>query len=336
MKGHGGWDDDDLGDALRRYESYLRARSLAPITVESYMRYGRLFLEWRIGDYTPRGMRPPMGRRVAAGKRDLAGLEAELRHYRTFLADAGLKPGAVATYVRDATRFVRWLGNEGRPRSARVVAPPRATKMPSARSAVALRAPDLNAIVAARLRYKQIEPRDLFYRAAIDLVGRARLGSEPPLTLGEAVAVLLFSWNQAFYRYHRPSNDHVDHVEALIAQHRPALDRWRATRLAPEAIGDHRSIEATFGDFEDLLGPVGTAKGLHLLAPTFFPIWDRTIAAAYRCSLGTRGTNAPRYVRFMQVTAAQCAELERADGAPIDVVKALDEWNYVTFTRKGV
>lgn len=70
MQGHAGWDDEDLWDALRRYESYLRGRSLAPITVESYMRYGRLFLELRIGDYTPRGMRPPAGRRVAAGKRD--------------------------------------------------------------------------------------------------------------------------------------------------------------------------------------------------------------------------------------------------------------------------
>lgn len=335
MDDHAIWDDAGLSAALRRYESSLRGRSLAPITVESYVRYGRLFLEWRTGDYTPRGMRPPIGRRVPAGRRDLAGLEAELRQYRAFLTDAGLKPGAVGRYVCDATRFVRSLGNEIRPRGAPVVAPLRARKMPTVRSAVVPGAPDLDALTAARLRYKQIEPRDLFYRAAIDLVGRARRGPEAPLTLGEAVAVLLFSWNQAFYRYHRPSNDHVDHVEALIARHRPALDHWRATRLAPKTIGDHRSIETTFGAFEDLLGPVGAAKGLHLLAPTFFPIWDRTIADAYRCSLGVRGTNAPKYVRFMQVTATQCAELERAGSAPIDVVKALDEWNYVTFTRKG-
>lgn len=335
MDDHATWDDADLSAALRRYESDLPGRSLSPITVESYVRYGRLFLEWRTGDYTPRGMRPPIGRRVPAGRLDLTGLEAELRQYEAFLTDAGLKPGAVATYVRDATRFVRSLGNENRPRGARVVAPPRVPKMPTARSAASPRALDLDGLLGARLRYKQVEPRDLFYRAAIDLVGRARLGSDAPLTLGEAVAVLLFSWNQAFYRYHRPSNDHVDDVEALIARHRPALDGWRATRLASETIGDRRSIEATFGDFEDLLGPVGAAKGLHLLAPTFFPIWDRTIAGAYGCGLGTRGTNAPKYVRFMQVTAAQCAELERAGGAPIDVVKALDEWNYVMFTRKG-
>jgi hypothetical protein len=62
-------------------------------------------------------------------------------------------------------------------------------------------------------------------------------------------------------------------------------------------------------------------------------LWDRTIAAAYSCELGHVGTNAERYSRFMSQTAEQCESLRGQPGAPVDLVKALDEWNYVTYTR---
>ena len=69
------------------------------------------------------------------------------------------------------------------------------------------------------------------------------------------------------------------------------------------------------------------------MASGFFPIWDRTIATAYRCRPSTAGINAERYVRFMTQTAEQCERLRLAGDAPADLVKALDEWNYVTYTR---
>jgi hypothetical protein len=145
--------------------------------------------------------------------------------------------------------------------------------------------------------------------------------------------VLLFTWNRAYYQYHPASQDHVDKVETLVARHRGVLTRWRRTRLAVDTIADAQAIQSVFGDFELVLGPVGAAKGLHLLAPNYFPIWDRSIAPKYRCGLGTRGTNAPRYIRFMRKTAIQCGSLEKDSRTPMDVVKALDEWNYVHFTK---
>jgi hypothetical protein len=90
-----------------------------------------------------------------------------------------------------------------------------------------------------------------------------------------------------------------------------------------------------FDEFDTLLGPVGAAKALHLLAPAFFPIWDRTIAPKYRCGLGNRGTNGRRYIRFMRLTAALCASLGPSGTRLVDVVKAIDEWNCVTFTRRN-
>ena len=45
--------------------------------------------------------------------------------------------------------------------------------------------------------FRAHESRDLFYRAAITLVGLAKAGTTD-LTVGEALAVLLRTWNSAY------------------------------------------------------------------------------------------------------------------------------------------
>jgi hypothetical protein len=195
-----------------------------------------------------------------------------------------------------------------------------------------LPAPSVDDLARARTQYKQVEPRDLFYRAATDLLSRAH-GANSVLNLGEALAVLLFTWNQAFYRYHPPGPEHITALEHLLAAHEHALEAAKSRTLTSLDSEDGAEIESLFLAFEQLLGPVGAAKALHLLAPNFFPIWDRRIAARYVGELGIRGRNASRYVAFMTNTAAQCLALQDSPGAPPDPVKALDEWNYVRITR---
>ena len=112
------WADADLLLALDGYEEELSRAALSPITVQSYVNHGRRFLRWRIGDYVPRGMPMPAQRPVPAGNRDLADLTRELGQYKAFLGSARLQPGAIGTYVRDAARFVHWLGGKYAPRSA--------------------------------------------------------------------------------------------------------------------------------------------------------------------------------------------------------------------------
>lgn len=195
-----------------------------------------------------------------------------------------------------------------------------------------LPAPSVADLARARTQYKQVEPRDLFYRAAADLLNRAH-GADSVLNLGEALAVLLFTWNQAFYRYHPPGPEHITAIEHLLAAHEQALEAAKSRTLTSLDPEDGVGVESVFTAFEELLGPVGAAKALHLLAPNFFPIWDRRIASRYAGELGPRGRNATRYVAFMTNTAAQCSALHAQAAAPDDVVKALDEWNYVRITR---
>jgi hypothetical protein len=123
------WADADLLIALNRYQDELSRAPLSPITVQSYVDYGRRFLRWRSGDYLPRGMPRPAQRPVSVGKRDLADLRRELRQYEAVLDGAGLQPGATRTYVSDAAQFVRWLGGEYAPRgSARIPLTPSAPR----------------------------------------------------------------------------------------------------------------------------------------------------------------------------------------------------------------
>jgi len=307
-----------LAAALGQYERELLASDKADATIDAYVYRARRFTQWLASVQVTRATRSEI-------QDALKGYEASL--HSAYPAEKSRK-----TFLDGARRFVRWLNGTYHATAAASSEP-----RPIRRAGGLTGGPSvgLEDLLRARARYREIEPRDLFYRAAIDLVGRAWKQVDAPLTPGEALAVLLFTWNRAYYRYNPASSDHVDRVEDLVARHRTALAGWRAVRLEPATIGDREQIEVTFRDFEELLGPVGAAKGLHLLAPTFFPIWDRTIASAYRCGLGKRGTNARNYIRFIELTARQCAELAGGHEAPTDVVKALDEWNYVTFTRQG-
>jgi hypothetical protein len=81
------------------------------------------------------------------------------------------------------------------------------------------------------------------------------------------------------------------------------------------------------------LGPVGAAKALHLLAPAFFPLWDRRIAKAYGVALDGPGTKTDHYWHFALVIARkQCREL-RGQGFAGFALKAIDEYNCCKHVR---
>ena len=78
---------------------------------------------------------------------------------------------------------------------------------------------------------------------------------------------------------------------------------------------------------------MGAAKALHLLAPQFFPLWDRAIAKAYTLALRERGKNAERYRLFMVITKRQYEALAREYSTRQNLLKLLDEYNYAHYTK---
>jgi hypothetical protein len=145
--------------------------------------------------------------------------------------------------------------------------------------------------------------------------------------------VLLQTWNVQYYRFHgKFTRKRLGALETLLAKHMEALTLFRRQRLG-EAEVDAHQVSRLFTDFELELGPVGAAKTLHLLAPTYFPLWDRAIAQkTYRLRLASPAAGS--YVKLMSLVRA---EIEACGGWTAfaedeNAVKLIDELHYCTAT----
>jgi hypothetical protein len=186
----------------------------------------------------------------------------------------------------------------------------------------------------SRTLFEAYEPRDLFYRAATEFVGLA-LDGKTSLSVTESVAVLLQTWNAQYYRFHPFDAAHFSALEDVITSFRGHWGSCRLRELISMTIDEFDSIAQMFTAFELILGPVGAAKTLHLLAPEFFPLWDRKIAEGYGISLGTAGENAVEFVSFMTIVVSQITQIA-SDKELRGILKRIDEFNYCRFTKRWI
>jgi predicted nucleic acid-binding protein len=110
----GSWDDTALARELARYEEACREARMRPNAIHSYWDYARRFLNWRTGDYRPRGM-ADTGRPVPRGAVNAEELGRQAKAYARVVEEAGREQATIDTYYRHAMFFVRWLGGVFRP-----------------------------------------------------------------------------------------------------------------------------------------------------------------------------------------------------------------------------
>jgi len=84
--------------------------------------------------------------------------------------------------------------------------------------------------------------------------------------------------------------------------------------------------------------PVAVAKALHLLAPTFFPLWDERIAKKYGCYYNS--CPAKEYIRFMKLMKRFAKKVKNYI-APSNyqnktLLKLIDEFNYSKYTKRWI
>jgi|ERR1700674_892679 len=186
----------------------------------------------------------------------------------------------------------------------------------------------------ARTRFREGAAGDLFYRAAIQLIAAARQGASD-LDLAESIGVLLQTWNTQFYRFRGGYKEQdTAAIRRLLAKHRAAVDGVRDRCLDQLSADDEGLVLKIFHDFEMVLGQVGAAKALHLLAPRFFPLWDQRIAQfGYGIRFKGVGQNGSSYLLLMHATLEQINMLGGWDGFDGNPLKAIDEYNYCLHTR---
>lgn len=185
------------------------------------------------------------------------------------------------------------------------------------------------------------EPRDAMYKTATFLVAHFR---GQPRDMADGMGVLLLTWNQAFYRY--GSFDFALLEEALRAN-MAVIEGLRPRDIQSLVEADEPSIKRLFLAFLDALrikegkkkdckSPVAVAKALHLLAPSFLPIWDDRIARAYACHYNPHPDR--KYLAFAYEMKALAQQLQ--EYVPPDCgrtfLKLIDEFNYAKHTKNWI
>ena len=162
----------------------------------------------------------------------------------------------------------------------------------------------------------------------MDLVDLA-IHNKTDLSLAEAIAVLLQTWNVSYYRFRQFDKKHISDIEKLLEKYQEHINNFRPRTIENFSDKDYEEVKSIFRDFRGVLGKTGAAKCLHLLAPHFFPLWDTKIAIAYK--LGN-GEDADRYCLFMKETKDQVIGIGGEKAIGRNPLKALDEYNYWKYT----
>jgi hypothetical protein len=197
----------------------------------------------------------------------------------------------------------------------------------------------------AREEFKRIEPRDFFYWSVSKLVASVLDANSRDGTINElvrALMMLLTTWNKNYYRFfddRRPGmtlEEHFGELENVLSKHFDRLIKLRSQRIDETTEIAERDIQEVFEDFTRVLGRVGAAKCLHLLAPRLFPLWDAAILKGYGLDKGEfrKRTDAERYVAFIGISKAQIENLGEFKTLIDNPLKSIDEYNYCRFTKK--
>lgn len=213
------------------------------------------------------------------------------------------------------------------------------------RQAKNLPMPTVGHLQQAHEEFKRIEPRDFFYwsvsklvASILDVESKADVVDE----LARALMMLLMTWNKNYYRFfekRKPGmtlEEHFTELEGAISTHLPCLTQFRRQRLQDVDQIPEREIRKIYDSFHKVLGRVGAAKCLHLLAPGLLPLWDAAILRGYGLEAGKFrvALDGDRYIEFLRITRAQLAKLGDFGTSTENALKWLDEYNYCVFTKK--
>jgi hypothetical protein len=184
--------------------------------------------------------------------------------------------------------------------------------------------------------FQKHEGRDAMYKIATFLV-ETFWGK--PRDMADGMGVLLLTWNQAFYRY---GLFDFNALEDCIARNQELLEKYRNRTILSYLPADDEDIQLLYMQFLEALAiasgkrsgrqsPVAVSKALHLIAPSFFPLWDDKIAREYGCHY-----EYIPFIRKMKGLAELLAVEVDLENTYKTLLKLIDEYNYSKFTKQWI
>ncbi|MDH6165545.1 hypothetical protein M2282_000673 [Variovorax boronicumulans] len=202
--------------------------------------------------------------------------------------------------------------------------------------------PGQRVILRGSKAFRKNLPREAMYKTATFLVdhhwGNAR-------EMADGMGVLLLTWNQAFYRYgqfdfvklERCIEKNMTHLESLRTRNILEFGKVDEPLVRRLFKGFSAALAIRRGSKKGMQSPVATAKALHLLAPSFLPLWDHKIARGYGCHYANDPVE--KYLGFLWMIKAIATGLPKSlqDGADgYSAIEVIDEYNFARFTRGWV
>jgi hypothetical protein len=190
--------------------------------------------------------------------------------------------------------------------------------------------PTVRELKAAHKEFLEYEPRQIFYDIPTPMVRDALLNFNVA-HLADALNVLLFTWNHYYFVKHPWSPHYIGSLKDLLRIQKNQIRNYSGKKIEElptdfEGSSEASGIENIFTEFNRVVGRVGAAKALHLLAPDLFPLWDNRIAKNYKLwNLSPKD-----YRKFICYRQTQCSRLRGTVGNPL---KFLDEWDYMRVAK---
>lgn len=187
--------------------------------------------------------------------------------------------------------------------------------------------------------YRNHERRDPMYKVASFLVETFWNNTSEMV---DGLGVLLLTWNQAFYRY---GSFDFDVLESFIIKNLETINRYRNRDIDTLNDVDNTTIISLFTELLDALkittgknagrkSPVAVSKALHLLAPSFFPLWDDKISRGYDCHYQEKPEQ--KYLKFSYIIKNIKKVVKEYRTDKRTTLKLIDEYNYSKYTKKWI
>ena len=198
--------------------------------------------------------------------------------------------------------------------------------------------PDKGEFIKGHTAFKTKDPRDAVYNVATAFIS-CIWGD--PIQMADGIGEFLLKWNKLFYRSDK--NLDFDALERCIAANLQKLKGFRERDIFSLSNDDEDNIKYLFNEFlnaskissgkrQGTKSPVSVAKALHVIAPSFFPLWDTAIARHYGCDYSK--LPAKKYFLFCIKMKNMAKAVKNYVNKPPDkLLKLMDEYNFAKYTK---